>query len=239
MKRYIIILAVICTCLHACKIESADKPTRERYNAERYIYETTEGRVIFPMAMMETAFNIEAYENATAEEKVQMTYIFNCLLHEGNGYFMKNFFSFHLTPDGRSVYEPGALWKIYAHNTIILTSYDTSLTLECVDDGVWTMTAEHDKGKTEFKITQLPEEDTLFHWDIEISGEIVSGEGRVMKIYTPEHVVRRVCVNKWGCTTCMEGTVCIDVYDKDSVTLLDAFVHTFDGKEIENQYYQL
>ena len=53
----------------SCEVESADKPTREQYSLGAYANESTDMRVVFPLAMMETALNIEAYENATAEEK--------------------------------------------------------------------------------------------------------------------------------------------------------------------------
>ena len=101
------------------------------------------------------------------------------------------------------------------------------------------MTSEYDKGQIVFNISQLPSDGTIFFWNIELSGEIISDQGRVMKIYAPENLIRKVSVSEWGCMTSMEGTLHIDVYDKDKVTLLDSYVYTFDGNEIENRYYQL
>ena len=239
MKRYILFLAVICSCLQSCLIEPADRPTRERYDSDQYAAELADGRVVFPMAMMETALNIEAYEKATAEEKVQMTYIFNSLLTYGNGYMMKNFHSYYLTHDGKSVYEPGAAWKITSHNNNYYSSYDTILTLNCVSEGKWSLTAEYDKGQVVFTITQLPSDDSLFFWNIEVSGEIISGQGRVMKLHSPEKITRKVCTDEWWCSTCLAGRLNIDIYDTDSVTLLDSYVYTFDGQTKENQYYSL
>jgi hypothetical protein len=239
MKRYIVFVSIICSCLQACQIEPADRPTRERYDAQAYASESADGRVVFPLAMMETAFNIEAYQNASPEEKVQMTYIFNTLLTHGNSCQMKNFHSFYMTTDGKSIYDPGAAWKISAHNNNHYSSYDTHLTVNCINEGGWCMTSEYDKGQIVFNISQLPSDGSLFFWNVELSGEIISDQGRVMKIYAPENLTRKVSVSEWGCMTSMEGTLHIDVYDKDKVTLLDSYVYTFDGKETENRYYQL
>lgn len=239
MKRYMIFLA-ICSCLMSCEVESADKPTREQYSLGAYASESTDMRVEFPLAMMETAFNIEAYENAPAEEKKKMTYIFNSLLSQGGSYRMKNFHSFYLTPDDKSLHEPGAIWKMFACNDRYYAPDGTDLILNCVGDGRWVMSSEYPNGKIEFNITRLPGEDvTLFNWEVQLSGTLTSGQGRVLKIYTPDSIIRQVRVNQWECSTIMEGTVKFSIYDKDAVTLLDEMVYAFDGKETDNKYYNL
>ena len=238
MKRYMIFFA-ICSCLMSCEVESADKPTREQYSLGAYASESTDMRVVFPLAMMETAFNIEAYENATAEEKKKMTYIFNSLISQGGSYLMKNFHSFYLTPDDKSLHEPGAVWKIFAHNDRYYAPYGTNMILSCVEDGKWVMSSEYDNGRIEFNITRLPAEGTLFNWEVSLSGTFTSGQGRVLKIYTPDSLIRQVRVDQWGCSTRMEGAVKFSIYDNDAVTLLDETSYVFAGKEKDNLYYNL
>ena len=223
----------------SCEVESADKPTREQYSLGAYANESTDMRVVFPLAMMETAFNIEAYENATAEEKKKMTYIFNSLISQGGSYLMKNFHSFYLTPDDKSLYEPGAVWKIFAHNDRYYAPYGTNMILSCVEDGKWVMSSEYDTGMIEFNITRLPAEGTLFNWEVSLSGTFTSGQGRVLKIYTPYSLIRQVRVDQWGCSTRMEGAVKFSIYDNDAVTLLDETSYVFAGKEKDNLYYNL
>ena len=239
MKRYMIFFA-ICSCLMSCVVERADKPTREQYNLEAYVNEATDLRVVFPLAMMETAFNIEAYENAPAEEKKKMTYIFNSLLSQGGSYRMKNFHSFYLTPDDKSLHEPGAIWKMFACNDRYYAPDGTNMILSCVEDGKWVMSSEYDNGRIEFNITRLTVEDgALFNWEVQVSGTLTSGQDRVLKIDTPDSIVRQVHVDQWGCSTIMEGTVKFSIYDKGGVTLLDEMVYAFDGKESDNKYYNL
>ncbi len=238
MKRYMIFFA-ICSCLMSCEVESADKPTRERYSLESYAAESAEGRVVFPLAMMETALNIEAYENAAPEEKVKMTYIFNSLLSQEDGYVMKNFHSFHLTPDEKSIYEPGASWKIFARNDMFYPPYPTGLTLNCVEDGKWKMVAKYENGTIEFDIVHLPQEDTFFNWQVQLSGTLTSVQGRVLTISSQDVISRRVYVDKWGSETSMEGTLKFSIYDKDTVTLLDEIDGVFDPAQAPNTYYDL
>lgn len=237
MKRHILLLALMCSCFISCEIENADTPTRERYPLERYASETTDSRVIFPLAMMETAFNIETYENATDAEKVNMTYIFQNILKQNNSYKMKNFYAFYLLPDGNSIHTAGSTWHFSALN------YGTDpfrFTLNCSEDGKWEMSASYHDGGLKFNISQLPQDESIFNWEISVTGSLTSREGRTVTVSSAGPITRKVCSNEWKCTTVMTGTLQFDIYDsKDSSTKLDSFTYMFSGKEETNTYYQL
>lgn len=236
MKRHIMLLTMLCACILSCEIESADTPTREKYTTEKYASETTLGRIEFPLAMMETAFNIEAYEKASAEEKVQMAYIFNCLLKEGNSYRMNYFHSFYLTPDEKSIYEAGARWNFSAFDY----GYGSKFTLNCIEDGKWEMVVQYDNGQITFNISQLPQEESLFNWEISLAGSLTSGQGRIVDIRSAGPVTRKVCSDQWKCSIVMAGEIIFNIYDNDeSSTPQDTFRYAFSGQEEDNAFYQL
>ena len=236
MKRHILLLAILCTCIISCQVEGADTPTREAYPLSKYASDAAESRVVFPLAMMETAFNIEAYENATAEEKVKMTYIFNCLLNQGNNYQMKNFYSFYLTPDGKSIHEPGAEWHISASNYGNYADY----TLKCTADGKWEMTLVYENGQIDYTITQEAEDESLFNWSVSLTGSLTSGQGRVVEIRSDGPITRKVYPGKWECKNVMTGKLQFDIYGSASASApQESFSYTFSGQEESNTYYQL
>ena len=237
MKRHILLLSLLSACFLSCEIESADTPTRENYTLAKYASETTDGRIIFPLAMMETAFNIETYENATPEEKVRMTYIFNTLLKQGNNYKMTNFHSFYLIPDGNSIHTKGASWHFSAFN---YGSYATEFTLDCIEEGKWELSAKYDNGQIDFDISQLPQEESLFNWEISITGSLTSGKGRIVEITSVEPLTRKVSSDQWECMTVMTGKLLFNIYENANATApLDTFTHSFSGRKEYNYYYQL
>lgn len=236
MKRYIIFFA-ICSCLLSCEIESAQKPTRERYTPGAYMLEITEGRVVFPLAMMETAFNIETYENATPEEKVEMTYIFNSLLKQGNNYKMTNFYSFYMIPDDNSIHAPGASWNFSAYNS---GGCPSEFTLVCAEEDRWEMTAKYDNGQITYNIMRLPQDESIFNWEVTFAGSLTSAQGRLVDFFSVEPITRKVSADEWNCTTVMTGTLKLVVYEnEDSNTPKESFTYSFNGQEEKNTYYQL
>lgn len=227
----------MCSCLLSCVMEKEQTPTRENYSLSQYASNATEYGVIFPLAMMETAFNIEAYENATAEEKVEMTYIFNTLIKQGNSYQMRGFYSFYMTPDGKTSHEPGAEWKISAaYNYSEAADY----TLKCTDEGKWEMTVKSNNGQVDFHITQEADAESLFNWAITLSGSLTSAQGRIVEIRSSGPVTRKVFKDKLKCLTVMTGNIEFAIYEnKDASTPVDSFTYTFSGDETTNNYYQL
>lgn len=239
MKRYIMILAVAGLCLQACELESAQSPTRERYKGSDYVADMTENFVVFPMAMMETALNIETYLNASPEEKVEMTYIFNSLVNNHSTYTMKNFHGFHLVPDGNSIHETGAEWKMTMQNHNSYRAKPINSTLKCAGDGVWEYHNRCSGGEVLLKVTCIADAPALFSWDIEVSGSFTSGQGRIVEILAPGNIRRDVNVSEAGCTVTMEGTVVVNVYSPGQSALLDTFTYKCMGSPVKNQYYQL
>lgn len=229
-------LTLLCSCLLSCMIEKEQVPTRDNYSLSRYASIATEERVIFPLAMMETAFNIEAYENATAEEKVEMTYIFNSLLKQGNSYQMKYFHSFYMTPDGKTIHEPGAEWKI----SVFDYGSASDFTLKCTDEGKWEMTALNDSGLVCFDITKGTDDESLFNWSIGISGSLTSSQGRIVEIRSDGPITRQILDENERCYSVLTGKIEFDIYEnKDASTPLDSFTHSFSGRKETNTFYQL
>jgi hypothetical protein len=227
----------MCSCFLSCEIENAETSTREDYSLEEYASDLTNGRVVFPLAMMETAFNIETYVNAPAEEKVKMTYIFNSILQQGNNYAMKNFYSFYLIPDGNSIHMPGAIWQFSAFN---YGSYTPEFTLRCIEEGKWDMTVNYDNGQILFNICQLPLDESVLNWEVSLEGSLISGQGRIVEISSSGPITRKVCSDEWSCTTVMTGTLKFNIYeDQNSSMPLDSFTYSFSGQEESNTYYEL
>lgn len=236
MKRHILLLTLMCSCLLSCVMEKEQTPTRENYSLSQYASNATEISIMFPLAMMETAFNIEAYENATAEEKVEMTYIFNTLIKQGNSYQMKNFHSFYMTPDGKPSHEPGAEWKISTFDYGSGSDY----TLKCTDEGKWEMTVKNDNGEVDFDITKEADDESLFNWTISFSGSLTSSQGRIVEIRSAGPITRKVLNENERCYSIMTGKIEFDIYEnKDASTPLDTFTYSFSGRKETNTFYQL
>ena len=81
--------------LNACVISHSDT-SNYKFLPEVAEFKA-ESRLEFPMVMVETAMAIEAYQEMSAQEKVQMGYIYRSAISTGEGrYKMDRFYEYSL-----------------------------------------------------------------------------------------------------------------------------------------------
>jgi hypothetical protein len=134
MRRNILILALCAMSLNACVISHSDT-SNYKFLPEVAEFKA-ESRLEFPMVMVETAMAIEAYQEMSAQEKVQMGYIYKSAVSTGEGrYKMDRFYEYYLDMNGKSISQPDAEWIIkteagsfdryFTQTTMRLTRPDT------------------------------------------------------------------------------------------------------------------
>lgn len=224
--------------LTSCIIDQGEESGYNEAYIAQYTDALADGRFEFPIAMMETVLNIEAYEKASPEEKMQMTYIFNSLIKNETGYSMKNFHNFELTVDGNSIYEVGARWKFAATDG---RGDRYPFTMTCVAPGVWDVGYLYENDGLTMTVRSIEEDNVLFSWEIEVSGFIRSDEGRYVSVGTEQPIIRKIFTDPQGYDWCrcrMEGEFHVTIFERRGGRVLESRTRIYDGTVSRNTYYQ-
>lgn len=235
MKRCLMILALCTSLLNACVIDSSET-SNYKYLSDA-VGNEIDDRLVFPIAMAETALLIETYEGMTPEEKVGMGYIYRNLIRTGEGkYKMNGFYSLTLDTMGKSLDENGTEWIIgtaadmYEHRIggghfLLSKTTADEYKLLCEYEGCQVY---------EIFFRAVEDEDAYFCWEIEMDCRYMTEEGRHVSMITDGPVVRKVyrkITDQADCYVMMLGNVTVDIKDHDVVR------HRFDGEVRKNSRY--
>lgn len=202
MKKLSLVLAMCLPLFNACKLDSAETSDLNDHNLDYLTQKYLESRLEFPVVMAETALSIDIYEQMTAEDKTGMGYIYRSLLKESDGYYlMSDFYGFKLNTGDKSLKEPGTVWRFetnwgsfgsdYPH---MYGNYIYTLSAAGPAAGYdYKLTCDSDYYEPyEIKMTVIEDEEAFYAWNIEMSCEFMTEEGRSVTIRTDGPVVRKV-----------------------------------------------
>ena len=235
--------------LNACVISHSDT-SNYKFLPEVAEFKA-ESRLEFPMVMVETAMAIEAYQEMSAQEKVQMGYIYKSAVSTGEGrYKMDRFYEYSLDMNGKSISQPDAEWIIkteagsfdryFTQTTMRLTRPDTP-------EHEYRLVCDY-KGYPSYEIlfSSLAEEDgSYYSWIIEMSCSFTTDDGYVVTINTLEPITRKVyraVPDVSPCSVEMKGTLQIrfegDRNGDGQLEELDVVKYVYDGNRRNNEIYQ-
>ena len=249
MKRHILLFALLLPVLSSCVIGNEEKSPHSDKNLEILAAATTEARFTFPMVLVETVLAIEDYENMAAEDKLEMTHVFNSLIKTSDRvYTMDRFYSFKLTTDGNSMrHDEDAEWTFESAwgDRMYYSSFAERRRFSMLRypedagyDYFLSCDKNSDAGESIFMITELEDTDAYFSWKIEMRGSYLSDEGRLMEFCTDGPAYRKVYRRNTEAEhskVWTEGHMLITIYDKDG-NKLDELVYDL-KRESDNMYY--
>ena len=250
MIRNILIFALCAISLNACVVSHS--ATSSYSCLPDVVQFKAESRFEYPMVMVETAMSIEAYESMSAQEKVNMGYIYNYALSTGEGkYSMERYYGFTLNMNGKSISEPDAEWIIktqagsferyFAKTTMKLTrlqdsQYEYRLLCDYSDYAPYEIF---------FSRVEDEEDESYYSWKIEMNCCFETRDGYVVTVKTLGPVTRKVyraVPNVSQCCVEMKGALQVsfegDRNDDGQLEQLDVVKNTYDGKKITNDRYQ-
>lgn len=243
MKRYIIYaLSIIALC--SCTVESADSPSYSERTLLHFASEVVEDKVLFPMSVFETVLLIQDYEEMSAEEKVELTHIFNSLMKVSDGvYTMEKFHDLKVSTDGKSIYEDGAEWHFqteYAVYSYIPRSYTLYNNPDKTGLDFIFNTDVKDSPQSVMLIDKVEDESAYFSWSFEVDGWFESDKGRSINYRSEGPVSRTVTRSSEKVAESMittAGKMIITIFDSDGKQL-DEIRYDMSGTEF-NSFYQL
>lgn len=233
MKRHIYVLALFTLLFSGCLIDTAE--TSNIDFLDEAVDNELLDRLVFPMVMAETAFLINVYEGMSAEEKLEMGYVYRALLKEAEGkYTMNNFHGFTLETGGKTLDEPGAEWYLTAFNRFAYyNTSETRFVLSRSESG-YSLVCQYDKNDPyEICFRSVEDEEAFFSWEIDFQCTYKTDEGRTVSMTADAPIVRKVYrkgVKDEGCSLIMDGTVTVDIKDHDVVP------RVFEGQVVPNHY---
>ena len=233
MKRHICILALFTLLFSGCLIDTAE--TSNIDFLDEAVDNELLDRLVFPMVMAETAFLIDVYEGMSAEEKLEMGYVYRALIKEAEGeYTMNNFHGFTLETGGKTLDEPGAVWYLAVLNRFVYYyTTETRFVLSRSESG-YSLICKYDKNDPyEIRFRSVEDEEAFFSWEIDFQCTYKTDEDRTVNMTTDAPIVRKVYrkgVKGDECSLMMEGSVTVDIKDHDVVP------HVYEGQVVPNHY---
>lgn len=242
MKRYLIYaLSIIALC--SCTVESADSPSYSERTLLHFASEVAEDKVLFPMSVFETVLLIQDYENMSAEEKVELTHIFNSLMKVSDGvYTMEKFHNLKVSTDGKSIYEDGAEWMFQTDYAVYNYSSRSYKLYNNPDEAGHDFTFNTDvKGSPQsvILIDRNADESAYFSWKFEVEGWFESDQGRQVRYKSDGPVSRKVTKSSEEIAESMVttyGNLVITIFDIDGKQI-DEIKYDMSGTEF-NSFYQ-
>lgn len=249
MKRHIISFALLLPILSSCVIGYEEESPHSDRNLELLAAATAEARFTFPMVLVETVLSIEDYENMTAEDKLEMTHVFNSLIKTSDRtYTMDRFYNFKLATDGKSMrQDEDAEWTFESSwgDRLYYSSFSDKRRFSLLRypedagyDYFLSCDRNSDAGESIFMITEFEDEEAYFSWKIEMRGSYLSDEGRLMEFCTDGPVYRKVYRKNTEAEQSRvwtEGRMLIKIHDRNG-DMLDELVYDL-KRDSDNIYY--
>lgn len=227
--------------ISACRLDSGETSDYSRHNLQTYAWTEVKSKVIFPVIMAETAMSVEAYEKMSAEEKMQMGYIYRTLIKvDDTHYKMHDFYTFTLSTGGRSISEPGALWVMTSDKDryeLVYMPEDSNYEYR-----IYCQSYAGDSYVVDFN--SIEDENAFYSWEIVADCMCKSYAGYEVQVKTDGPLVRKVYRGNGNVNhSCvmMDGAVTVRISgdnDKDgSMEELDVVKCAYDGSEVRNEVY--
>lgn len=241
MKKYIV-YALSLFALCSCIVESADSPSYSEKALQHFASEVVEDKILFPMSVFETVLLIQDYEDMSAEEKVELTHIFNSMVKVSESvYTMERFHDLKVSTDGKSIYEDGAEWLFQTEYGVYNYTPRSYRLYNNPDEAGHDFIFETDvksSPQTKILIDNAADDSAYFSWKFEVEGSFVSDQGRTVQYKSAGPVTRKVssssdAVAESIATTA--GSLIITIFDTDGKEL-DEITYDMSGIDY-NRFY--
>lgn len=223
--------------ISACRLDSGESSNYSSLNLQNYARTEVNSKVIFPVILAETAMSVEAYDKMSAEEKMQMGYIYRTLIKvDDTHYQMQDFYTFTLSTGGRSISEPGALW-------VMTSGKDRYELVHMPEDSNYEYRIYcwfHDGDSHVVDFNSVEDEYAYYSWEIVTDCMCRSHTGYEVQVVTDGPLIRKVYRGNPSYVM-MDGAVTVRIsgdYDKNgSMEELDVVKCGYDGSEVRNDVY--
>ena len=241
MKKYIV-YALSLFALCSCIVESADIPSYSEKALQHFASEVVEDKILFPMSVFETVLLIQDYEEMSAEEKVELTHIFNSLVKVSeSAYKMERFHNLKVSTGGKSIYEDGAEWLFqtdYAAYSYTPKSYRLYNNPDEAGHDFIFETDVKDSPQTKILIDRVEDDSAYFSWKFEVDGSFASDQGRTVQYKSAGPVTRKVSRSSDAVAESLvttAGSLMITIFDTDGKEL-DEITYDMSGTDY-NRFY--